>query len=67
MFKEPITNFINEDVKEKVEGIDEKIEEELKKPNVDKHKILKMEEEKLLQGLFLNELASPFTKYRAPW
>ena len=67
MFKEPITNFINEDVKEKVEGIDEKIEEELKKPDVDKHKILKMEEEKLLQGLFLNELASPFTKYRAPW
>ena len=67
MFKEPITNFINEDVKEKVEDIDKKIEEELKKPDTNRHKILKMEEEKLLQGLFLNELASPFTKYRAPW
>ena len=67
MFKEPYNQLANAKVMEDIEKICDKIDEEKQKPDADTHKILRLEEQKLIQGLFSNELGSSYGKYRSPW
>ena len=67
MFKNPYNQLANAKVMEDIEKICDKIDEEKKKPDADIHKILRLEEQKLIQGLFSNELGSSYGKYRSPW
>lgn len=67
MFKNPYNQLANAKVMEDIEKLCDKIDEEKKKPDADKHKILRLEEQKLIQGLFSNELGSSYGKYRSPW
>ena len=67
MFKNPYNQLANAKVMEDIEKICDKIDEEKQKPDADKHKILRLEEQKLIQGLFSNELGSSYGKYRSPW
>jgi len=50
-----------------IKNINKEIEEEIKKENTDKHKIMRLEEQKLIQALFSNEIGSTYTKYSSPW
>lgn len=66
MYKEPYikpSGKFQEDIK----NINKKIEEEKNKENTDKHKIMRLEEQKLIQALFSNELGNAYTKYSSPW
>lgn len=67
MFKNPYNQLANAKVMEDIEKLCDKIDEEKKKFDADKHKILRLEEQKLIQGLFSNELGSSYGKYRSPW
>jgi hypothetical protein len=67
MYKTPYNNLANAKVMEDIEKLSDEIAEEKKKPNADRHKILRLEEQKLIQGLFSNELGSSYGKYRSPW
>lgn len=67
MFKNPYNQLANAKVMEDIEKICDKIDEEKEKPDIDKHKILRLEEQKLVQGLFSGELGSSYGKYRSPW
>lgn len=67
MFKDPFNNLINTKVKRDIEALDKSIKEEKMKPVRDKHKILRLHEQKMIQGLFSNELGSSYGKYRSPW
>lgn len=67
MYKDPFNSIINTKVKRDIEKIDEKISEERRSSNSDRHKILRLKEQKLIQGLYSNELGSTFGKYRSPW
>lgn len=53
--------------RENVKKLNEKIEEERKKDKIDEHKIMRLEEQKLMNQLFSNNLGSPFLKFRSPW
>lgn len=67
MYREPYNKLANAKVQEDIEKLNEKIEEERNKPDADAHKIMRMQEQKLIQGLFSNELGSAYSKFRSPW
>ena len=67
MYREPYNKLANAKVQEDIEKLNEKIEEERNKPDADAHKIMRMQEQKLIQGLFSNELGSSYSKFRSPW
>lgn len=67
MFKEPYNKLANAKVQEDIEKLNEQIENERKSPDVDVHKIMRLQEQKLVQGLFSNELGSSYSKFRSPW
>lgn len=53
--------------KQNVKKLNEKIDEERKKDKVDNHKIMRLEEQKLMNLLFSNNLGSSYSKFRSPW
>lgn len=55
----PLTNF-----REEIDKINQKINEEKQKENVDTHKIMRLNEQKLIQSMFSNSLLK---KYQSPW
>lgn len=63
----PYNNLYNLKVKEEIDKLNKKIEEEKSQETVDKHKILRLEEQKLMRGLFSNEFGGSYGKYRSPW
>jgi hypothetical protein len=67
MYRTPYNQLANVKVQEDIKKLSEEIAEEKKSENVDRHKILRLEEQKLIQGLFSNELGSSYGKYRNPW
>ena len=67
MYKNPYNQLVNVKVQEDIKELNKKIEEEEKNPESNKHKILRLEEQKLIQGLFSNDLGSFYGKYRSPW
>lgn len=67
MYRTPYNQLANAKVQEDIKKLSEEINKEKHSPNADKHKILRMEEQKLIQGLFSNELGSAYGKYRCPW
>jgi len=62
MYHDPYNSIINTKLKRDIEAISEKIKKE-----DDKYKIAKLEEQKLIQGMFSNELGHSYGKYRSPW
>ena len=53
---------------ERNKEIEKQIKEEKNQPIVDKHKIYRLEEQKLVEGMFSNDqLGSTYGKYRKPW
>lgn len=67
MFVCPYRTMADATAQEKLKAINKQINEEKQKPEVDWHKIMRLEEEKLLQGMFQNGIGSPYSKYRNPW
>lgn len=67
MYKIPYNQLANAKVQEDIKKLNEKIDEERKKTDADAHKIMRMEEQKLIQGLFSNDLGSSYSKFRSPW
>lgn len=67
MYRTPYNQLANVKVQEDIKKLSEEIAEEKKSENIDRHKILRLEEQKLIQGLFSNELGSSYGKYRNPW
>lgn len=67
MYRDPYNCKINTHVKVDIENLDEMICDEMKSPNRDRHKILRMKEQKTIQGLYNNELGYMYGKYRSPW
>lgn len=67
MYRTPYNQLANVKVQEDIKKLSEEIKEEKKSDNVDRHKILRLEEQKLIQGLFSNELGASYGKYRNPW
>lgn len=53
-------------VQETIKNINKEIEEEKRNPEADKHRILKLEEQKLIAGLFQNDFGI-YSKYKNPW
>lgn len=52
----------------RIKEIEAQIKEEKMKDVVDKHKIYRLEEQKLINGLFSNDnLCSMYGKYKNPW
>lgn len=67
MYKIPYNQLASAKVQEDIKNLNKKIAEEREKPDADAHKIMRMEEQKLIQGLFSNELGNSYSKFRSPW
>ena len=67
MYKIHYNQLDNAKVQEDIKKLDDKIAEEREKPDADKHKIMRLQEQKLIQGLFSNELGNSYSKFRSPW
>lgn len=67
MYKTPYNQLANAKVQEDIKKINEEISKEKENPEADKHKIMRLEEQKLIQGLFSNELGNSYSKFRSPW
>ena len=67
MYKIPYNQLASAKVQEDIKNLNKKIAEEREKPDADAHKIMRMEEQKLIQGLFSNELGNSYLKFRSPW
>jgi len=67
MYRTPYNQLASAKVQEDIKKLNDEIDKEREKPNADKHKIMRMEEQKLIQGLFSNELGSSYSKFRSPW
>ena len=64
----PFNSFYNLKTRERIKEIENQIKEEKNQPIVDKHKIYRLEEQKLVEGMFSNDqLGSAYGKYRKPW
>ena len=61
-------DLANKKVRDDIEAIDEKITEEENKPNADRHRILRLKEQKLVNGLFNPQMwGTTYTKWQLPW
>ena len=67
MYREPYNKLANAKVQEDIKKLEEEIAKERENPEADKHKIMRLEEQKLIQGMFSNELGSSYSKFRSPW
>lgn len=65
MYKAPITPTAK--YREDIEKLNEKISEEKKKENADFHRIMKLEEQKLMQQLFSNDINGAYSRFSSPW
>ena len=64
----PFNSFYSLKTSERIKEIENQIKEEKNQPIVDKHKIYRLEEQKLVEGMFSNDqLGSTYSKYRKPW
>lgn len=64
----PFNSFYSLKTSERIKEIENQIKEEKNQPIVDKHKIYRLEEQKLVEGMFSNDqLCSTYGKYRKPW
>ena len=64
----PFNSFYSLTTSEMIKEIENQIKEEKNQPIVDKHKIYRLEEQKLVDGMFSNDqLGSTYGKYRKPW
>ena len=65
---QPFNSFYSLKTSERIKEIENQIKEEKNQPIVDKHKIYRLEEQKLVEGMFSNDqLGSTYGKYRKPW
>ena len=62
MYREPYNKLANAKVQEDIEKLNENIEEERNKPDADMHKIMRMQEQKLIQGLSPQHTSAAFKK-----
>lgn len=60
-------NIYNLERNEALKRLDDTIKEEKTKQNSNKHKIYRMMEQKLIEGMFSNQLGSTYGKFRSPW
>lgn len=67
MYREPYNNLINMKYKESIQRINKEINEEKNKGKTDEHRINRLNEMKILQGMFNTEIGSAYGKYRSPW
>ena len=59
----PFNSFYNLKTSERIKEIENQIKEEKNQPIVDKHKIYRLEEQKLVEGMFSNDqLGSTYEK-----
>lgn len=65
---QPFNSFYNLKTSERIKELEKQIKEEKNQPMVDMHKIYRLEEQKLIEGMFSNDqLGSTYGKYRNPW
>jgi hypothetical protein len=58
----------NRGLSESLEAIKRQINEEISKPDADGHKIDRLQEQMLIQGMFSNNMNDmSYGKYRSPW
>ena len=61
-------NYITEQIaRETAEEVDRKIREEKAKEHSDAHKIMRLEEQKLMGGMFSDSFIGRYSKYCSPW
>ena len=64
----PFNNQYNMQTHERIVGIDKEINEEKCKPTRDQHRINRLQEQKLIEGLFsTDQIGSMYGKYHTPW
>lgn len=64
----PFNNFYNIKTHNRIKEIDKEINEEKSQPNSNAQHINKLQEQKLIEGLFsMDQLNCMFGKYRSPW
>ena len=65
---QPFNSFYNLKTSERIKELEKQIKEEKNQLMVDMHKIYRLEEQKLIEGMFSNDqLGSTYGKYRNPW
>lgn len=67
MYKEPYNSRISLRMSNEIKETNKLIEEEKKKGEVDKHKIMRLYEQRLMQGAMLNQFDGVYGKYQNPW
>lgn len=66
MYRSPYDDFASGKAREEIKKIDSEIDKEKKNTNPDRHRMLRLEEQKLLQEMFCNEYGV-YNKFRSPW
>ena len=67
MYRNPYDSPVTMQARKNIEDINKQINEELDKEDSDKHKIMRLEEQKLIQNLFYGGVGSIYAKYCSPW
>lgn len=67
MYRNPYDSPVTIQARKNIEDINKKINEELEKEDSDKHMIMRLEEQKLIQNLFYGGVGSTYAKYCSPW
>lgn len=67
MYYYPYNNTINYNLKREVEKLNRAIEEEKKNQKPDNHKIMRLRESILMNGLFSEQNNGVYGKYKQPW
>lgn len=67
MYRVPYDSLVTARARQNLDRINKEIKEEKQKDNVDPHKLMRLEEEKLIQDLFYGGMANNYAKYRSPW
>lgn len=63
-----IPQEIESSVRKEIKKADDEIKKEMEKPNPDKHRILRLQEQKLLQGMFSGgPMTGVFGRFKQPY
>lgn len=64
----PYNNLYNMKTHDRIECLTKEIEEEKSNVQPDMHKIYRMEEQKIIEGMFsFDQIGTMYGKYRNPW
>ena len=63
-----IPQEIESSVRKEIKKADDEIKKEMEKPNPDRHRILRLKEQKLLQGMFSGgPMTGAFERFKQPY